>query len=37
MLLVLLGAKIKQAPLIGVGPAEQSMAIERGEAPGQVS
>jgi hypothetical protein len=32
MLLVLLGAKIKQAPLIGVGPAEQSLAIERGEA-----
>ncbi|MFG6445057.1 O-antigen ligase family protein [Microbacterium sp. P07] len=33
MLLVLLGAKIKQAPLVGVGPAEQSLAIERGEAP----
>lgn len=31
MLLVLLGAKIKQSPLIGVGPAEQSAAIERGE------
>ncbi|WP_022878768.1 O-antigen ligase [Microbacterium sp. B19] len=30
---VLFGAKIKQSPLIGVGPAEQSMAIERGEFP----
>ncbi|GAA2984362.1 O-antigen ligase [Microbacterium terrae] len=29
--LVMLGAKIKQSPHIGVGPAEQSAAIERGE------
>ncbi|MFG6502780.1 O-antigen ligase family protein [Microbacterium sp. P05] len=33
MLLVLLGTKIKQAPLVGVGPAEQSLAMERGELP----
>ncbi|KTS06462.1 O-antigen ligase family protein [Microbacterium testaceum] len=31
MFVVLFGAKIKQAPLVGVGPAEQSIAIERGE------
>ncbi|MFB8386206.1 O-antigen ligase family protein [Microbacterium sp. NPDC055910] len=31
MLLVMLGFKIKQSPHIGVGPAEQSAAIERGE------
>jgi O-antigen ligase len=31
MFIVLFGSKIKQSPLIGVGPAEQSMAIERGE------
>ena len=31
LFLVMLGAKIKQAPHIGVGPAEQSLAIERGE------
>lgn len=31
MLLVLFGFKIKQSPHIGVGPAEQSAAIERGE------
>lgn len=36
MLLALLGAKIKQAPLVGVGPAEQSIAMERGElSPGR--
>jgi exopolysaccharide production protein ExoQ len=27
----MLGFKIKQSPLVGVGPAEQSLAIERGE------
>ncbi|MFF8188128.1 O-antigen ligase family protein [Microbacterium sp. NPDC016588] len=31
MLVVLFGSKIKQSPLLGVGPAEQSIAIERGE------
>ncbi|MBN9186214.1 O-antigen ligase [Microbacterium sp.] len=31
MFVVMLGFKIKQAPLVGVGPAEQSLAIERGE------
>jgi exopolysaccharide production protein ExoQ len=31
MLFILLAFKIKQAPLVGVGPAEQSRAIERGE------
>jgi len=31
MFVILFGAKIKQAPLVGVGPAEQSIAIERGE------
>lgn len=31
MFLVLLGFKIKQAPLVGVGPAEHTLAIERGE------
>lgn len=31
MFVVLFGAKIKQSPLVGVGPAEQSMSIERGE------
>jgi O-antigen ligase len=31
MLLLLFGFKIKQSPHIGVGPAEQSAAIERGE------
>ncbi|MET0296470.1 MAG: O-antigen ligase family protein [Microbacterium sp.] len=31
MLLVLFAFKIKQSPHIGVGPAEQSAAIERGE------
>jgi exopolysaccharide production protein ExoQ len=33
LLFVLFSAKIKQAPLVGVGPAEQSLAIERGEQP----
>jgi O-antigen ligase len=33
LLFVLFAFKIKQAPLVGVGPAEQSMAIERGEQP----
>lgn len=32
MLLVMLAFKIKQSPLIGVGPAEQTLAMERGEA-----
>jgi hypothetical protein len=31
MFLVMLGGKIKQTPHIGVGPAEQTLAIERGE------
>ncbi|MET0812940.1 MAG: O-antigen ligase family protein [Microbacterium sp.] len=31
MFLVMFGFKIKQSPHIGVGPAEQSAAIERGE------
>jgi len=31
LFVVLFGAKIKQAPLVGVGPAEQSLSIERGE------
>ena len=31
MFVVMLGAKIKQSPHVGVGPAEQSLAIERGE------
>lgn len=31
MLFILFSFKIKQAPLVGVGPAEQSLAIERGE------
>lgn len=31
MLVVLFGSKIKQSPLLGVGPVEQSIAIERGE------
>lgn len=33
MLFILFSFKIKQAPLVGVGPAEQSVAIERGERP----
>jgi exopolysaccharide production protein ExoQ len=32
MLLAMLAFKIKQSPLIGVGPAEQTLAMERGEA-----
>ncbi|MFT4307394.1 MAG: O-antigen ligase family protein, partial [Microbacterium sp.] len=32
LLIVTLGTKITQAPLVGVGPAEQSAALERGEA-----
>lgn len=28
---ILFGAKIKQTPLVGVGPSEQSISIERGE------
>lgn len=31
MFLVMLGGKIKQTPHIGVGPTEQTLAIERGE------
>lgn len=34
MLLILFGFKIKQSPFVGVGPAEQSAALERGETPG---
>jgi O-antigen ligase len=36
MFLIMLGAKIKQSPHIGVGPTEQSAAIERGEPTKQV-
>lgn len=36
MFAVMLGFKIKQAPHIGVGPAEQGAAIERGEFTSQV-
>lgn len=36
MFVVMLSFKIKQAPHIGVGPAEQSAAIERGELTWQV-
>lgn len=31
MFLVMFGYKIKQSPIVGVGPAEQRLAIERGE------
>jgi len=31
MFVILFGAKIKQTPLVGVGPSEQSISIERGE------
>ena len=31
MFVVLFGAKIKQTPIVGVGPSEQSISIERGE------
>lgn len=33
MFVILFGAKIKQTPLVGVGPSEQSISIERGELP----
>lgn len=36
MLVVMFGFKIKQSPHIGEGPAEQSLAIERGETTKQV-
>ena len=32
LFVIMLGAKIKQSPHVGVGPAEQSAAIERGDA-----
>jgi len=32
LFLVMLGSKIKQSPHVGVGPAEETAAIERGEA-----
>ncbi|MFB7884195.1 O-antigen ligase family protein [Microbacterium sp. NPDC056057] len=32
LFLVMLGSKIKQSPHVGVGPAEETVAIERGEA-----
>lgn len=32
LFVVMLGSKIKQSPHVGVGPGEQSAAIERGEA-----
>lgn len=32
MLVVALGTKVTQAPLVGVGPAEHSAALERGDA-----
>jgi O-antigen ligase len=32
MLVVALGTKVTQAPLVGIGPAEQSAALERGDA-----
>jgi O-antigen ligase len=32
MLVVALGTKVTQAPLVGVGPAEQTAALERGDA-----
>ena len=34
MLIVLLGVKLTQAPLVGVGPAEQSVAMEQGDRVG---
>jgi hypothetical protein len=37
LLLVLFAYKIKQSPHVGVGPAEQSAAIERGELTKQVT
>lgn len=35
LMIALLAFKMKQSPHIGVGPAEQSLAIERGERPRQ--
>ncbi|MBZ4487101.1 O-antigen ligase family protein [Microbacterium sp. cx-55] len=32
LFIVMLGFKVTQSPLVGVGPAEQSLAIEQGEA-----
>jgi len=32
MFVVMLGVKMTQSPLVGVGPAEQSVAIERGDS-----
>jgi hypothetical protein len=32
MFVVMLGFKVTQSPLVGVGHAEQSLAIEQGEA-----
>ncbi|WP_169581661.1 MULTISPECIES: O-antigen ligase family protein [Microbacterium] len=37
LFVVMLGAKIKQSPHVGEGPAEQSAAIERGEPAKQAS
>lgn len=37
MLIVLLGFKVTQAPLVGVGPAEQSVAMEQGERVARVA
>ena len=37
LFVVMLGAKIKQSPHVGEGPAEQSAAIERGEPEKQES
>ena len=37
LLIVLLAFKIKQSPVIGVGAAEQSLAMERGEMPKQAT
>ncbi|TFV83767.1 O-antigen ligase family protein [Microbacterium sp. dk485] len=36
MLFILLSFKIDQAPLVGVGPAEQSLSIERGDLQSRV-
>jgi exopolysaccharide production protein ExoQ len=36
LLVVLFGHKVKQSPHVGEGPAEQSVAIERGELTKQV-
>ncbi len=37
LFVVMFASKIKQSPLIGVGPAEQSIALERGEFRGSAS